>query len=146
MDLIMDAGYTDLKTIVVKFQRGLDPQILSYAVFSPSLVSDFIVISMYSAPPTYSRLNSAQVFYPLLSFKLCLSFYISFYCSLTFLSTPFCSSFWPPPVLFLDHSLYLVYLLIILCLCMWIFFACDFFVPCYFLHSFLLNTVYIVVV
>ena len=26
-DLIMDAGYTDLKTIVVKFWRGLNPQI-----------------------------------------------------------------------------------------------------------------------
>lgn len=53
------------------------------------------------------------------SFKLCLSFYLSFHCSLTFLSTLFCSSFWPPPVLFFDHSLYLAYLFIILCLCMW---------------------------
>ena len=26
-DLITDARYTDLKTIVVKFRRGLDPQI-----------------------------------------------------------------------------------------------------------------------
>ena len=50
-----------------------------------------------------------------------------------FLSFPFCSSFRPPPVLFFDHSLFLAYLLIILCLCMWIFFACDFLVPCYIL-------------
>ena len=26
-DLITDAGYTDLKTIIVKFWRGLNPQI-----------------------------------------------------------------------------------------------------------------------
>ena len=101
----------------VKIQIG----VLSYAIFSPSPVSDFTVILMY-----YSRLNSLQVFYLLLSFKLCLSFYLSFYYSPTFLSTPFCSSFWPPPVLFFDHSLYLAYLFIILCLCMWMFFACDF--------------------
>ena len=62
-----------------------------------------------------------------------LSFYLSFYCSLTFPSTPFRSSFQPPPVLFFDHSC-------TLCTCSSFFiFACDFFVPCYFLHSFPLN-------
>ena len=86
-----------------------------------------------SAPPTYSQLNSAQVLYP-----YCYSSYIySFMSSLIvlhiFLLSPFHSSFWPHPVLFFDHSLFLAYLLIILILCMWISFACDFFMPCYIL-------------
>ena len=117
----------------------LSADTMSYAVFSPSPVPTSQLFWHYSAPPTYSWLNSTQVFCPLLLFKLRLSFHLSFYCSLTFPSTPFCSSFWPPPVLFFDHSLYLAYLLIIPHLCMWIFVACEFFVPCYFLHSSPLN-------
>ena len=63
---------------------------------------------------------------PLLLFKLRLSFYLSFYLFsvLPVNSVPFI--FQPPPVLLFDHSLYLVYLFIILCLCMWISLACDF--------------------
>ena len=112
---------------------------VSYAVFSPGPVSNSTVIPTYPAPLTYSWLNSTQVFYLLLSFKLRLSFYLSFYCSLTFPSTPFHSSFWPPPVLFFDHSYTLR-----TCSSFFVF-ACEcslhviFFVPCYSLHSFPLN-------
>ena len=77
--------------------------VVSYAVFSPSPVSDFTVISTYSAPPTYSQLNSAQVFYH--SSCVYPFTYLSI-CSPFFPSTPFCF-FWPPPVLLFDHSLYL---------------------------------------
>ena len=79
--------------------------------------SDFTVISTYSAPLTYSR-STLHMSFILLSFKLCLSFYLSFYFVLHSFHQLRSVIFQPPPVLLFDHSLYLVYLFIILCLCM----------------------------
>ena len=105
---------------------------MSYAVFSPSPVSDFTVILMYSAPLTYSQLNSAHVLTFHL-FKLRLSFYLSFY---LFSVLPVNSV----PLSF-NHLLF--YSLIILCtLCTFssfFVFACEYLlhvilsVPCYIL-------------
>ena len=63
---------------------------MSYAVFSPSPISDFTVILTYSAPLTYSWLNSTHVLtFCYYSSCVYLFAYLSI-CSPFFPSTPFC--------------------------------------------------------
>ena len=103
---------------------------MSYAVFSPSPVLTsqlFDVLHTSDLFPT----QLCTCLNPLLLFKLHLSFHLSFYfshqlCSVYLLTTS-CFILW--------SFLYLVYLFIILCLCMWISFACDFI--CALLHPLL---------
>ena len=91
----------------------------------------------YSMLPCTSNLFPTQLHTSLISFIIIQVVFILSLIFLSvlhsFLSSPFCSSFQPPPVLFCDHFLYLAYLFIILCLCMWISFVCDLSVPCYIL-------------
>jgi hypothetical protein len=50
LDLISEAGYTDNKTIVVKFHRGLDPCIQdAIATMTSGHPSDKIPIHWYNA-------------------------------------------------------------------------------------------------
>ena len=64
--------YTVTSLCVTRILRG------KYCIFTKSN-SDFTVVQHYSAPLTYSWLNSAPVLYPLLLFKLHFFFHLSFY-------------------------------------------------------------------
>ena len=60
-DLIMDAGYTDLKTIIVKFQRGLNPQIQdAIATMAYGCPSDTSPDSWYEAAKNIDQNRAAN--------------------------------------------------------------------------------------
>jgi len=55
-DLITEAGYSDLKTIVVKFRRGLDTQIQNAIATMPSgCSSDMVPMDWYTAARTIDQ-------------------------------------------------------------------------------------------
>ena len=61
MDLIVEAGYTDLKTMVVKFQKGLDPQIQNtIAMMAYGHPSDTSLENWYEAARTVDQNHAAN--------------------------------------------------------------------------------------
>jgi len=55
-DLIMEAGYSDLKTIVVKFRQGLDTQIQNAIATMPSRhPSDMVPMDWYTVARTIDQ-------------------------------------------------------------------------------------------
>ena len=60
-DLITNAGYTDLKTIVVKFQRGLNPQIQdAIATMAYRRLSNTSLDSWYKAAEIFDQNHTAN--------------------------------------------------------------------------------------
>jgi len=71
-DLITEAGYSNLKTIVVKFHRGLDSQIQNAIATMPSgCPSDMVPTDWYTAARTIDQNRATnetfQSFYQTLS-------------------------------------------------------------------------------
>jgi hypothetical protein len=61
LDLIVEAGYSDPKTIVVKFRRGLDPQTQNaIATMASGRPSDMIPTDWYSAARTIDQNQAAN--------------------------------------------------------------------------------------